>query len=175
MGRNNGADSALCGPARCDLAGPRGLGRFRNGLLDNFTLEFQPAKVSPLHRTPEPGDTKSMNRPSSLIVAIVWCVLVIVNGASAGEARAGREVAHTVRGVVESVHASETPPTIMMTTTIGGKEEVLIGAYLAKNAMVVRGKQRIALDRIRVGETVTLTYVKTRRGLAALSIVVGPN
>lgn len=115
-----------------------------------------------------------MTRPSSLIAAIVWCVLFTVSGESVGDARAAREVAHTIRGIVESVHASETPPTIMITTRIGEKEEVLIGAYLAKNATIVRGKQRIALDRIRVGETVSMTYVKTRRGLAALSIMVGP-
>ena len=60
----------------------------------------------------------------------------------------------------------------MVRSRLGMKDEIVVGAVVKKGANIVRGQQRIALDRIRAGERVTLVYVKNREGLMVQSITV---
>jgi hypothetical protein len=77
-----------------------------------------------------------------------------------------------ISGIVDEIHANDTPPVIMVRSRPGMKDEIVIGAVVKKGATIIRGEQRIALNRIRAGERVTLTYIKNREGLTVRSIVV---
>jgi hypothetical protein len=80
----------------------------------------------------------------------------------------------TASGIVDEVLSNETPPVIMVKSKPGRKDEVVIGAVVKKGASILRGKRPIALQHIRSGDKVTLTYMKQRDGLTVRSIVVHP-
>lgn len=85
------------------------------------------------------------------------------------------EQLHTATGSVAAVNTKDTPPTILVKSKPAMSNDVVtIGAVVKNDAKIMRGTQRIALDRIRVGEEVTITYVKSRHGLTARSIVARP-
>lgn len=107
--------------------------------------------------------------PSS---AILWCLLVVLQGYMAQQVHAADDGVRTISGIVDEVLADETPPVIMVKSRPGMKDEIMVGAVVKKEASIVRGKRRIALNHIRAGERVTLTYVKHRDGLTIRSITV---
>lgn len=117
-----------------------------------------------------------MNRCRPKIAVRFWAMLVCMIGMSQGytvqPSYASDRDVRTITGIVDEVYAGETPPTIMVRSRVGMKDEIVVGAVVKKGATIVRGKQRIALNRIRAGERVTLTYVKNREGLAVQSITV---
>jgi hypothetical protein len=104
--------------------------------------------------------------------AIRCCLIGILQVYAVLLAYASDNDVRIISGIVDEVHANETPPVIMVKSRPGMKDEIVIGAVVIKGASIVRGEQRIALNRIRAGERVTLTYVKNREGLTVRSIVV---
>lgn len=85
---------------------------------------------------------------------------------------AAEDVLRQVRGIVEAVNAMEVPPTIVVRSRPGSKDEVVVGAVIKQGVSIVRGNKRIAVKQIRIGDHVTLTYVKSREGLMARSITI---
>lgn len=104
--------------------------------------------------------------------AMLCCLIGILQGYVVPSIHASDDDVRMISGVVDEVHANETPPVIMVRSRPGMKDEIVIGAVVKKGATIVRGEQRVALNRIRAGERVTLTYVKNRKGLTVRSIVV---
>ena len=86
---------------------------------------------------------------------------------------AANSTVHEIRGTVQSVTPGDTPfCRCDKGAFIGIEEEIVVGAMVQQGATVLRGKRKIGLDQIHVGDDVTLKYVKTREGLAVRSIVL---
>lgn len=87
-----------------------------------------------------------------------------------GTASAGEPAVRTVRGEVIAVTVSESPQVIVVKTLTAAKKEMIVGATVESGAAVTRGKNRVTLADIKVGETVELKYIKNADGLVAKSI-----
>ncbi len=85
---------------------------------------------------------------------------------------AAEDVLRQVRGIVEAVNTMDAPPTIVVRSRPGSKDEVVVGAVIKQGVSIVRGNKHIAVKQIRIGDHVTLTYVKSREGLMARSITI---
>ncbi len=82
-----------------------------------------------------------------------------------GEAAAGRT--YRVHGQVMAVNVDQTPHMIVVKTPLSKQNDMTVGAKVTAQTRIVRKGRRIALQTIRVGEAVRLTYVKQRDGLFA--------
>lgn len=100
------------------------------------------------------------------VVGILWSSGVWAAAGPKSQARA-------VRGEVVAVNLTDSPQVIVITAKVGKKqEEMVVGATVESGAEILRGKDRITLGDIKVGQTVELTYVKDEKGLTARSIRV---
>lgn len=84
---------------------------------------------------------------------------------------AGQSV-RTVQGEVVAVNVQDSPNVIVVKTVTAKKQEMIVGAVVESGAVITRGKERVGLDSVKVGETVSLTYLKGEEGLIARSIQV---
>jgi hypothetical protein len=82
-----------------------------------------------------------------------------------GEAADGRT--YRVHGQVMAVNVAQTPHMIVVKTPLSKQNDMTVGAKVTAQTRIVRKGKRIALQTIRVGEAVWLTYVKQRDGLFA--------
>ena len=82
-----------------------------------------------------------------------------------GEAAAGRT--YRVHGQVMAVNVAQTPHMIVVKTPLSKQNDMTVGAKVTAQTRIVRKGKRIALQTVRVGEAVWLTYVKQRDGLFA--------
>jgi hypothetical protein len=80
---------------------------------------------------------------------------------------------YKVQGTVIAITLTQTPPLIVVKTPLGPKNHMTVGATVTAQTKIVRGKKRIALNTIREGEVVWLTYVKAPGGVLAEVIRVG--
>ncbi len=113
-----------------------------------------------------------MKRPGRLIYSVL-SLLVLVLGfglGRAGHAATESSTVRTVNGEVLAVVTDERPQVIVVKTFIAGKKELIVGATLDSDATVSRGKKRVALSDIRIGETVSLAYHIDPEGPAAKSV-----
>jgi hypothetical protein len=81
------------------------------------------------------------------------------------EAADGRT--YRVHGQVMAVNITETPYMIVVKTPLTKQNDMTVGARVTSQTRIVRKGKRIALQTIRVGEIVWLTYVKQRDGVFA--------
>ena len=77
---------------------------------------------------------------------------------------------YRVHGKVVAINLQETPNVIVVKTLVTTKDEMTVGAAINDQTKIVRGTKPVALQTIRVGEVVSLTYVKRRDGLFARTI-----
>lgn len=84
---------------------------------------------------------------------------------SLGQAKQGRT--YKVQGTVIAVTLSQTPPLIVVKTPLGPRNHMTVGATVTAHTKILRGDKRVALNAIREGEAVWLTYVKTQGGVVA--------
>ena len=75
--------------------------------------------------------------------------------------------AYRVHGQVMSVNVAQTPHMIVIKTPLTKQNDMTVGAKVTAQTRIVRKGKRIALQTIRVGEVVWLTYVKQRDGVFA--------
>ena len=80
---------------------------------------------------------------------------------------------YKVQGTVIAITLTQTPPLIVVKTPLGPKNHMTVGATVTAQTKILRGKKRIALNTIREGEAVWLTYVKAPGGVLAEVIRVG--
>jgi hypothetical protein len=66
-----------------------------------------------------------------------------------------------------AVNVTETPYMIVVKTPLTKQNDMTVGARVTSQTRIVRKGKRIALQTIRVGEAVWLTYVKQRDGVFA--------
>ena len=81
------------------------------------------------------------------------------------EAADGRT--YRVHGQVMAVNVTETPYMIVVKTPLTKQNDMTVGARVTSQTRTVRKGKRIALQTIKVGEVVWLTYVKQRDGVFA--------
>ena len=86
------------------------------------------------------------------------------------EAKQGRT--YKVQGTVIAITLSQTPPLIVVKTPLGPRNHMTVGATVTAHTKILRGDKRVALNAIREGEAVWLTYVKTQGGVLAEVILV---
>ena len=101
---------------------------------------------------------------------IVGVLLTLPCIPSDSEAADGRT--YRVHGQVMAVNVTETPYMIVVKTPLTKQNDMTVGARVTSQTRIVRKGKRIALQTIRVGEAVWLTYVKQRDGVFARIIQV---
>ena len=102
----------------------------------------------------------------------IWAVFLFFFVAAVDtHARTGST--YKVQGTVIAVTLTQTPPLIVVKTPLGPKNYMTVGATVTTQTKILRGKKRIALNTIREGEVVWLTYVKAPGGVLAEVIRVG--
>jgi hypothetical protein len=87
-----------------------------------------------------------------------------------GEAADGRS--YRVHGQVIAVNVAQIPHMIVVKTPLTKHNDMTVGAKVTAESRIIRKGKRIALQSIRVGEMVWLTYVKQRDGVFARLIQV---
>ena len=95
----------------------------------------------------------------------IWAVTLFSLPAVDAQARTGGT--YKVQGTVIAITLTQTPPLIVVKTALGPKNFMTVGAAVTAKTKIVRGKKRIALNTIREGEVVWLTYVKAPGGVLA--------
>ena len=118
-----------------------------------------------------------MNQPRPsllgvLVIGAALCVALAGLGSFLTSVYAASNTVHEIKGTVENVIGSEDPLVIVVKGQYGSSEAIVVGAVIKQGATIMRGKKRITLDQIHVGDKVTLKYVKTRDGLTVRSIVL---
>jgi hypothetical protein len=73
---------------------------------------------------------------------------------------------------VIAVNVAQTPHMIVVKTPLTKHNDMTVGAKVTAESRIIRKGKRIALQTIRVGEMVWLTYVKQRDGVFARLIQV---
>lgn len=112
----------------------------------------------------------SKMKPNTLLWGMVVVMTGLVNGYGLLVHAAAEGPVRAVHGEVMAVNATDSPPVIVVKALSAKKEEQIIGATVGAGTKITRGKQPISLDSIKVGESVTLVYVKSLNGLAAQAI-----
>jgi hypothetical protein len=101
-------------------------------------------------------------RKTLFAVAALVILLYIPPDSGAGDGRTYR-----VHGQVVAVNVAQTPYMIVVKTPLTKQNDMTVGAKVTGQTRIVRKGKRIALQTIRVGEVVWLTYVKQRDGVFA--------
>ena len=100
-------------------------------------------------------------------VAALVLLLCIPSDSEAADGRTYR-----VHGQVMAVNVAETPHMIVVKTPLTKHNDMTVGAKVTAQTRIIRKGKRIALQTIRVGEMVWLTYIKQRDGVFARLIQV---
>ena len=104
-----------------------------------------------------------------------WFVLPVflLSYLVAADVQARTGPTYKVQGTVIAITLTQTPPLIVVKTPLGPKNHMTVGATVTAQTKIIRGKKRIALNSIREGEVVWLTYVKAPGGVLAEVIRCG--
>ena len=106
-------------------------------------------------------------RGAAFAIAALMLLLCIPPDSEAANGRTYR-----VHGQVMAVNVSQSPRTIVVKTPLTKHDDMTVGAKVTAQTRIVRKGKQIALQTIRVGEGVWLTYVKQRDGVFARIIQV---
>lgn len=106
-------------------------------------------------------------------LVVTGLMLAILTSAPMAKPSAATEpVVRTVRGAVMAVNVSASPQVIVVQTMTPSHEELIVGAAVNSGTVITRHKQPAHLNELRVGEPVTITYLKSKDGLIAQAIQV---
>ena len=94
-------------------------------------------------------------------------VILAVSVGLPSYSEAGEGRVYKVQGTVIAVTLNQSPPIIVVKTPLTPKNHMTVGATVTAQTKIVRGQKKVALQTIKVGETVWLTYVKAEGGLFA--------
>jgi len=102
--------------------------------------------------------------------ALFAIVVLLLGNSPDSEASNGRT--YRVHGQVVAVNVGHAPHMIVVRTPLSKHDDMTVEAKVTTQTKIRRKKARIALQTIKVGEAVWLTYVKQRDGVFARSIQV---
>ena len=77
------------------------------------------------------------------------------------------ERTYRVQGQVVVINLTQSPHMIVVKTPLSKHNDMTVWAKVGAKTQITRKRKRIALQTIRVGEVVKLTYVKQRDGVFA--------
>jgi hypothetical protein len=100
-------------------------------------------------------------------VAALVLLLCIPSDSEAVDGRTYR-----VHGQVVAVNVAQTPHMIVVKTPLTKRNDMTVGAKVTAQTRIIRKGKPIALQTIRVGEMVWLTYIKQRDGVFARLVQV---
>jgi hypothetical protein len=100
----------------------------------------------------------------SWLIILAGCLFSFLSPIPA-EGRTGST--YKVQGTVIAITLTQTPPLIVVKTPLGPKNHMTVGATVTAHTKILRGNKRIALNTIREGDIVWLTYVKAPGGVLA--------
>ena len=106
----------------------------------------------------------------SWVALILAGVIISLSAALPRSSEAGEGRVYKVQGTVIAITLNQTPPIIVVNTPLTPKNHMTVGATVTAQTKVLRGQKKVALQSIKVGETVWLTYVKAEGGLFARTI-----
>jgi hypothetical protein len=106
------------------------------------------------------------------VALILAGVILAVIAASPSSGHAGEGRTYKVQGTVVAITLNQSPPIIVVKTPLTPKNHMTVGATVTAQTKIIRGQKRVALQTIKIGETVWLTYVKSEGGLFARTIQV---
>ena len=106
-------------------------------------------------------------RGALFAIAALMMLLCIPPDSKAASGRTYR-----VHGQVVAVNIAQAPYMIVVKTPLTKHDDMTVGAKVTAETRIVRKGKRIALQTIRVGEVVWMTYVKQRDGVFARIIQV---
>jgi len=101
------------------------------------------------------------------IAALLMMLLCIPPDSEAASVRTYR-----VHGQVMAVNVAQSPYMIVVKTPLTKHDDMTVEAKVTAQTRIVRKGKRIALQTVRAGEVVWLTYVKQRDGVFARIIQV---
>ena len=78
----------------------------------------------------------------------------------------------TLTGEVLAVNDQESPQILMMQVLLRGGEEMIVGALVQDESTISRKGKSVTLDQVIEGDTIVLTYEKTKEGALARTIRV---
>ena len=106
-------------------------------------------------------------RGALFAIAALMILLCILPDSEAASGRTYR-----VHGQVMAVNVAQAPHMIVVKTPLTKHDDMTVGAKVTAQTRIVRKGKRVALQTIREGELVWLTYVKQRDGVFARIIQV---
>ena len=106
-------------------------------------------------------------RGAAFAIAALMMLLCILTDSEAASGRTYR-----VHGLVMAVNVTQSPHTIVVKTPLTKHDDMTVGAKVTAQTRIVRKGKQIALQTLRVGEGIWLTYVKQRDGVFARIIQV---
>ena len=134
----------------------------RNLYTDNIIL-LESGPFGAVTQMNHPKEIRYRRCLTALVAFLSLTPLCLIPSLS--EAKQGRS--YKVQGTVIAVTLSQTPPLIVVKTPLGPRNYMTVAATVTSNTKILRGEKRVALNTIREGETVRLTYVKTQAGVLA--------
>jgi hypothetical protein len=107
----------------------------------------------------------TMGRTNGALFTIAALMVLLFCVPSGSAAASGRT--YRVHGQVIAVNITQTPHMIVVKTPLTTHDDMTVGAKITSQTRIVRKGKRIALQAIKVGEKVWLTYIKQRDGVFA--------
>jgi hypothetical protein len=139
--------------------------------LCNFTHFFLPVRVRA--RVDGPARKNRLMtgiRQACGALCAVVAVVTLFSVPPDSEAADGRT--YRVHGQVVAVIVDQAPHMIVVKTSLTKHNDMTVGAKVTSQTRIVRKGKRIALQAIKVGEIVWLTYVKKQDGVFARTIQI---
>jgi predicted nucleic acid-binding protein len=102
------------------------------------------------------------------LLTIAALIVLMLCTPPSSEAASGRT--YRVHGQVIAVNVTQTPHMIVVKTPLTTHDDMTVGAKVTSQTRIIRNGKRIALQAIRMGERVWLTYIKQRDGVFAQTI-----
>lgn len=104
-------------------------------------------------------------RTNGALFTIAALMVLLLCTSPSSEAASGRT--YRVHGQVIAVNITQTPHMIVVKTPLTTHDDMTVGAKVTSQTKIIRNGKRIALQAIRMGERVWLTYIKQRDGVFA--------
>jgi hypothetical protein len=108
-----------------------------------------------------------VRQASGALFAIAALIMLLCIPPDSGAA-SGRT--YRVHGQVMAVNVAQAPHMIVVKTPLTKHDDMTVAAKVTAQTKIMRKGKRVALQTIRVGEAVWLTYVKQRDGVFAQTI-----
>lgn len=110
--------------------------------------------------------------PRRCCTAVLVLVLSVLGWLAPTASEAKQSRVYKVQGTIIAITLNQIPQLVVVKTPLGPRDHMTVGAIVNTQTKVFRGRKRVALTNLREGESVWLTYTKTKTGVLAQMIRV---